>query len=570
MIGVSLPYKDLVAGRMPGGAEGSLPTFLHELRESGADSIELRGVGRSPAPADMLAACRAVWACGMTVTLHGDVRSAGTAVSDVFDPLVLVLPEIREHQPLLSVTIHPIPGDEGTSVTDMNVRMVNALSDHILTHGLPVRIALENNRKMPDKSMGDSAALVSDVIGRVRARLRGDARVGDTFRSGVNCVAGICFDMGHYAWYRDETAPGEAYVPPDEDFIRYVIHTHIHAVSPGGQTHFPLTEDNYLPLRDNLEALGHRFGGQLNLELSFDRFKGLWTPGESLSLSLSALKAAITPLMRTYYDVRAHFIPRMEAACSLLSDKPGGGTRFALVQSTFYVFDTAGTKWVMDPALRLAADITAAPDRIADCLRGADYVLITHGHSDHFDGTVVRRLAGSGIRWVIPAFLLEEAAACGLSDREIIPAEPGQTLQLGSMTVQVFEGRHYRPGTQNGVPEIGYRVTAPGSPSLLFPGDIRDYAPDGFSALTADVVFGHVWLGDGNCLDSGFPLADDFVRLFSGFSARRVLLTHLYEAGRSEKTMWRRRHAELLAARFAAVSPGIRVDIPFPGQIMEL
>lgn len=581
MYGVSLPYKELLKGTAPGiaaaGGDAGLCAFLRGLCEDGVASVELRGIGRSPAPADMLAVCRLIWACELSVTIHGAVRSADTAVSDVFDPLALLLPELTAHQPLLTVTVHPVCGNDTADVTESNIRMVGALAGHILENGLPVRIALENNRRMPDGSMGDSVKLAADVISRVRARLYGDPRVGETFRSGVNCVVGICFDMGHYAWYREQTHPGEAYEVPSADFMRYVIHTHIHAVSPGGQTHFPLAGDNRLPLASNLDALGWRYGGVLDLELSFERFRDLWTPEDALRMSLDALRAACVPMMEAYADIRAHYVERLVSASSLLRDAPGKGTRFSpvysrfsLVYSTFYIFDTAGTKWVMDPVLRQAADMTDAPDHIADCLAGADYILITHSHDDHFERSVVRRLAGAGIQWVIPSFMVDMAKAYGLSDAEIIPAEAGQTLKLGTLTVQTFEGRHYRPGTKNGVPELGYLVTAPGSPSMLFPGDIRDYDPAGFPPLSADIVFAHVWLGDGKCMETDFPLADSFVRLFTSFGARRVLLTHLYETVRDIRSMWQRCHAELLAERMKEVCPDMTVDIPDCGTIIQL
>ncbi|MCR4683759.1 MAG: hypothetical protein K5647_10555 [Clostridiales bacterium] len=59
-----------------------------------------------------------------------------------------------------------------------------------------------------------------------------------------------------------------------------------------------------------------------------------------------------------------------------------------------------------------------------------------------------------------------------------------------------FDGHHFRPDTGKGVPEYGWYITAEGLPSVVIPGDTRDY-----SALPevpkADICFAHVWLGDG-------------------------------------------------------------------------
>ncbi|MCQ2430520.1 MAG: MBL fold metallo-hydrolase [Clostridia bacterium] len=545
-----------------------MSSLIGALADRGVTSIEIRSIGPSIAPSDALKYARIVWDKGLSVTIHGQVRSAESAVEDVFAPLSEILGELTGHQPLLTVTVHPVKGPDPTAAT---LDMMNALCDHILENDLPVRIALENNRRMPDNTIGDSVALVTYVMKAVRARLDADPRVFPTHRSGGNCVAGICFDMGHYAWWWEQVHQGEAYVPPCKDFLKYVIHTHIHAVSPAGQTHFPLTEDNRLPLAENLRALTRHLNGVLNLELSFERFSTIMPPDEALRVSLDALDVQTGIRMRALYDVRMHYVERMTSAGALLRDAPENGTRFALVQSTFYVFDTNGTKWVMDPVLREAASRTDAPDHIAACLSGAEYILITHEHDDHLEEFAVRRLAGRGFQWVVPDWLIGMAKSFGLTDAEIIPAHVGESLTLGAMTVLPFEGRHFRSHSSNGVKNMGYRVTSPGSPTLLFPGDVRDYDPAGFAGVgPADVVFAHVWLGDGACLNAEYPLADDFVRLMGGFGARKVLLCHLYEAARDERSMWRRCHAELLADRFHALCPDVSVLIPEGGEIIRL
>ena len=109
--------------------------------------------------------------------------------------------ELKQEQ--LVVTVHPIDGD--------NVKMITALSDHCLSEGYPVVIALENNRLLPGKKEGDCAALVLETVEAVN-------------RENV----GICFDFGHYAYYRKKLCPDSATQAPPTEFLKRVVHTHIH------------------------------------------------------------------------------------------------------------------------------------------------------------------------------------------------------------------------------------------------------------------------------------------------------------------------------------------------------
>lgn len=270
-------------------------------------------------------------------------------------------------------------------------------------------------------------------------------------------------------------------------------------------------------------------------------------------------------------DLSEHFAGRLTSSLSLLTDEKKQGTRFSLPLSTFYIFDTNGTKWVMDPSLRTAGTLTDTTGSLAERMKGAEYIFITHSHDDHFERKIVRSAAGKGFKWIIPEFMAELAKDTGLSEDEIILSRPGETLMLGNLTVMPFPGRHYRSGTHKGVPCMGYRVSSPGSPTLLFPGDVRDYSTEDLPDVgKCDVVFAHVWLGDGNCMDDDFPMIRDFVRYFASFGAKKVLLTHLYESGREEDSLWRRDHAERIKGVFAGLYPEIETVIPDYGAITGL
>lgn len=571
MFGVSVSYPYLRDGGSVCGefAYGKgevcpVPAFLASL---GVSSAELRSVGASEDPETVLRIAEEFRKAGLAVTVHAKVGSAESAVRDVFDPLALLTEAIpNERQKKLTVTVHPV---NGADLLAENVAMLSSLAEHILRNGLPVCVALENNRLLPDNGLGDSCVLVGKTVAAVRRALK--LPDGEICRADLNPIVGTCFDMGHYAWYRKTVAPGEPYAPPDSVFLSYAVHTHIHGLNSDGQTHHPLTPGCGLPLCENALALGENYAGEYHLELIPKRFDGVMKPSEAVRASLRFLRENLPPSCKMFADLRAHFRERLSSSTSLLRDEKQPGTRFSTPLSTFYVFDTNGTKWVMDPALRSAGKITGTAAGMPALLRGAEYILITHRHPDHFDPDVVRACAGKGFCWVIPDFMVDRARQYGLSDAEMIVASAGKPLTLGNLSVLPFEGRHFRPGTRNGVPSLGYRISSPGAPTLLFPGDVRDFSvgvlPD-FG--TVDAVFAHVWLGDGNCMETDFPLTGDFVRFYASFGAKKIILAHLYESGRLDPFLWRREHAERLRDVFAARSPDTGVLIPAYGETIRL
>jgi sugar phosphate isomerase/epimerase len=75
---------------------------------------------------------------------------------------------------------------------------------------------------------------------------------------------------------------------PSGDFLKRVIHTHIHDISRDGATHFPLTS-GILPLSECLDRLANeKYQGYLNFEPSIDRWPG--NPDEKRSATLESIK----------------------------------------------------------------------------------------------------------------------------------------------------------------------------------------------------------------------------------------------------------------------------------------
>ena len=264
MTGLSLPFNGIYD-------EAAMAAFLPALQQAkalGAESIEIRNVSPECDPKAVAKAVDFFTALGFRISVHGAMRSPETAVKDVFAPLSEVLPGLKQNS--LNITVHPFVGDNTAALT--------RLSDHITENCLPVTIALENNRLLPDGSQGDCAEYVLDTVKHVD-------------RPNV----GICFDLGHYLYFVLKNHPENPDMLPSKEFYRRVIHTHIHALR-GHSTHFPLTKEYNMPLAKYLAPLAPAFSGIFNLELSFNKFADALPPADALAASLKSLRAALAAL----------------------------------------------------------------------------------------------------------------------------------------------------------------------------------------------------------------------------------------------------------------------------------
>ena len=273
MIGLSLPYGWLL------GRGGLIPhdELLPMLKSHGANSVEIRTVPGGADPDEVLKVAELLWSYGFNITVHGSVNSAEKAVAQVLRPLEKVVLSMKQRE--LIVTIHPICGD--------NLQMLLNLSDYIKENKLPIRIAFENERKMPDKTDGDSLALALDAV--IRAN-----------RENV----GICFDMGHFAWYSKFFTDSPYRLPPKE-FLSRVIHTHIHECVDGS-THFPLLEWGE-PISSYVKELDLNYFGVYNLELSPERFTHVCGAVDGYLRSVDTLKNNLPFSARLYEDMKLNY-----------------------------------------------------------------------------------------------------------------------------------------------------------------------------------------------------------------------------------------------------------------------
>ncbi len=540
MLGVSLPYKWLnLEERCP---DIDRDATLDELCSLGVDSIELRTVLKDSRSEDVLAIAEMLWARGFKITVHSRMYSAGSAVNDVFDPLKLLLDNLRQKE--LVIVLHGIVADNAAILTE--------LSDYAIANGYPVKIALENNRLMPDESEGDSAAYVLDVVKRVN-------------RPNV----GICFDMGHYAYYVKKNKKESEGFLPSAEFLRRTVHTHIHALK-GLKTHYPLG-DYELALEEILPAIEYNYFGVYNLELDFPRLTGEVDPRSALTSSVKHLASALPPCAGLYRRIRREYDASFRDALTIY-DKDTSGTEMSLANCTFYLFNTAGYRWAMDAAFRYVNYLADTPGQVAELLRDVKLMVVTHGHVDHFEKPTVRALLNNDMQWVIPDFLVGEAKEWGMPDEKIIIAHENQPICIERLTILPFKGRHFRPTNGQGVDEYGYYITTDSGLTMAFPADVRDYRIEGLPDMPpADVCFAHVFLGDANAYAEDYTeRVEEFARFMLHFSDKRIILAHLYESGRCDIDTWRRDHAELIANALKEIKPDVITDIPDWGDRLVL
>lgn len=532
MIGCSLNYKRLLSGERYG-------ELLPLLWERGVSSIEVRAVPPCADADEVFWIAERLWNYGFTVSVHSSVKTVENAVSEVLLPLERMVSALRQRE--LVVTVHPIIGD--------NAAMLTALSDYITEKGFPIRIALENERKMPDKTVGDSLSLVFEAVTAVN-------------RDNV----GICFDMGHLAWYNENYTDFPNQAPPKE-FLSRVIHTHIHACVDG-VTHYPL--DSWRePFSYYIEKLSYNYFGVYNLEISPERLADRSDERSAYLISVDTLRENLPVCAALYRDIRLNYDSRFRNACSVLDGCDG--CRMALLGPSSYLFNTAGYRWAMDVAFRNIRQLAEAPSRIREYLGGIDLMVLTHGHEDHMEESTIHALSDTDITWLVPEFLYERVVDFGVRPERIVTARVGERYEIGKLRISVLPGRHFRSGTENGVPAVGYLVESDGMPSLAFPSDVRDYSTEGMESLNADYCFAHLWLDDDSSDPELYtPKLAEFADFMLNVSSRNILITHLYESGRREYGMWQSCHAELARKEIIKRSPQTKVLVPEWGEVLEL
>lgn len=243
--------------------------------------------------------------------------------------------------------------------------------------------------------------------------------------------------------------------------------------------------------------------------------------------------------------------------------EPSGNDCFALTGPTGYVFQTDGIFWGVDLCLRYnwAAELLGEDECIKYCSK-LKFIVYTHEHGDHCDPVLLKLLAGSGILVIAPEFLNVPY----IPEKQLIRISTGNRYDFEGIRITPFISRHYRRGTDNGVPEYGYYAET-SKHRVLMPGDIRDYDPTDFTKYQCDWLFAHIWFGDNNAKNLPCqPYTDDLADFVAALNPRHVAYTHLYESSRDIGSIWTFTHAGIAADAVYRRNPNIRSLIPIAGE----
>ena len=533
MIGVSLPYKKLL--KLATTDDSS--EILEKLWKNNVRSIEIRAVVPNENPSDVLSICNHLWDRGFFVTVHALCKNEEKAIEDILFPLEQAILHLRQDK--LTVTVHPINGD--------NVKMLTTLSDYIYQNNYPVKIALENNRKMPDNSIGDSMALVNEVVTKVNRK-----------------NVGICFDMGHYAWYTANHTDNPYLIPP-KDFLSKVIHTHIHSYMDGS-THFPIFEYKE-PIYLYIKALEYDYFGVYNIELDPNRYADRWNKYDSYVVSAKTINENY-PFYASYYDDTRQNYDNSFCKAIDIFDK-NDGYYATLISPSSYLFSTFGYHWAMDVSFLHIRKLAKTPAKVRDYLKNLKLMLITHAHADHMEDATIRALADTEITWVAPSFLKENMLSFGVREEKLITVDVYDEICVGPLNIKVLKGRHFRPNGGGGIETVGYFIKSENGPTVAFPSDVRDYTPNK-KKLNADYCFAHLWLTDkAQNPDKYIPKSYEFADFALSNSTKNIFITHLY-VNRPQDKMWKYEHAEVARATILEKSPQTNVFIPQYGEIFKL
>ncbi len=249
-----------------------------------------------------------------------------------------------------------------------------------------------------------------------------------------------------------------------------------------------------------------------------------------------------------------------------------------LTYSANYLLRTGGVRWAVDPMTvhgRFHGRDSGHQEEISvEEIRRLEplcFVLLTHNHVDHLDISLARALRDFPIKWVMPADMekiLKEKA--GLKDESIIIPVYEKTFEINGLKITAFEGLHRRVEPFKAhIPSNVYLVEAAGK-SYLFPGDVRTYDAD-FIPLSGPVdwVFSHLWLGV-NSMDDDLPILREYCDFALKFRPENILISHVYEVGRSAGGYWSEEHVKMAAEMWKKLAPGVKVCVPEIGEKVRL
>jgi sugar phosphate isomerase/epimerase len=285
-IGLSLPINYLI-GNVSNNENmwwqeiyGSVSECLRSLKELGVTSVEINKICAKTPPIQLRHAVEAIRNAGLGVTVHGWLPKMEAESCIPLGILELEKPLIEhEQQGIIPFTVHSHESNMHTcerQILEQTLHDLNLLARASAKNSVFI-LALELCRLKERQSVGTTFAEVLFVAKQIG------------FRN-----LGLCWDVGHsqanYHGEKDCRLPGE-------EFVKNVIHTHIHDIGPDGRTHGPVLADQGY-VKDCIDILKNSgYNGIYNLELS----PILWgvSPGECRSYIESSINS-ITRMLINY------------------------------------------------------------------------------------------------------------------------------------------------------------------------------------------------------------------------------------------------------------------------------
>ncbi len=170
---------------------------------------------------------------------------------------------------------------------------------------------------------------------------------------------------------------------------------------------------------------------------------------------------------------------------------PGGGTiEVRFVGHATALLELGGVRVLTDPFLRsrLGPLVRHGPVPLPADL-GADVVVISHGHPDHFDRRSLEALPGTPVL-VAPRGL---GLRCRRArpDSEVIELDAGETTRVHGLTIQAVPAQHWiSPGAPRAKP-LGFVLDA--GPRVYFAGDTGRFDAMPAAAGQVDLALLPIW-----------------------------------------------------------------------------
>ena len=174
----------------------------------------------------------------------------GPGFGDAYPTHVPVIDFLMNRGEAMIMVVHA-HSDKTASIEALGkstARTLVQIAEFIRSGDLPLMVALEISRY--HQGVRDPATTYEGLL--------------DMIRDVEGAQVGFCWDIGHT---QSSVLQNKLPAEPPLEFVRRVIHTHLHELSPDGDTHRPLTESSLHIASGVSQLRSIGYDGTYNLEL---------------------------------------------------------------------------------------------------------------------------------------------------------------------------------------------------------------------------------------------------------------------------------------------------------------